>query len=244
MTHRIGLITDVHGNLEGLCAALAMLDDLGCDEILHLGDVVDIGPNSRECMDVLLSRKDVTCLLGNHDRDFVLNHAEARALSHVPTAHKKQVFASMSEQHRQAASKFPLSVERTCGGSKLLFCHYALVDAPFSWDVYPFMPLQTQPTAENLDEIFAHAEADAVFFGHKHEPCDIRGRLLYVDVGSVGCHPSPFARAAVIEYDNTHWSYRRLHTPYDVSRVRSKMKPMAAGDELFEFYYLHKHPNG
>ncbi len=242
---KIGVISDVHGNSEALIAALAMLDAVKCDEILHLGDVVDIGPDSRGCLEILLSRKDVICLLGNHDRDFVLNQTEVRAKSHVPAQHKKQVFGTLTQQMRQAVKAFPLSVERICGGQKLFFCHYALKDQPFDWNVFPFMPLQTEPSAEAFDEIFRGTKADAVFFGHKHEPCEFRGRMLYVDVGSVGCHPSTFARAVIIEYDDAHWSYRRLQTPYDIEAVRSRMhNEIVEGDALYDFYFLRKHPNG
>ena len=237
---RIGLITDVHGNADALNAALAMLDEYKCDEIFHLGDIVDIGPDSRECLTTLLSRKDVTCLLGNHDRDFVLRQTDVRYKSHVPSEHKQQVFGTLTEQMRQAVSRFPLSVTRICGGSKLMFCHYALVDKPFDWNVFPFMSLQLYPTAESLDDIFAGVDADAVFFGHKHEPCDIRGRMLYVDVGSVGCHPEPFARAVLIEYDDRSWRYIRLQAPYDGAGVRKRMKDMADGDALYEYYFLRK----
>lgn len=239
--NKIGVITDIHGNLEALTAVLRLLDEIGCDEILHLGDVVDIGPNSRECLELLLSRKDVTCLLGNHDRDFVLRETSVRVMSHVPSEHKKQVFDSMGEQLRHAVERFPLYAERVCGGQKLLFCHYALRNQPFDWNVYPFMPLQNQPTAEQFDEIFADVNADAVFFGHKHEPCDITGRLLYVDVGSVGCHRDPLARGVVIEYDDKSWSYRRVETQYDAEKVRGNMlRKMYAGGALYDYYFLHK----
>lgn len=238
---RIGVFTDVHGNLAALEAVLAMLDALHCDEILHLGDVVDIGPHSRACLEILLARKDVTCLLGNHDRDFVLNATETRHLSHVSGAHKKQVYGSLDEQMRQAVKNFPLFVKRNCGGQKLLFCHYALVPAPFDWKVFPFMPLQNLPSVEVFDEIFAGTDADAVFFGHKHEPCEFHGRALYVDVGSVGCHSEPFARAATIDYDDNSWSYTRVQAPYDLEEVHRRMhEDTVDGDALFDYYFLHK----
>lgn len=238
---RIGVISDVHGNLEALNAALSALDGLKCDEIIHLGDIVDIGPNSRECMETLLSRKDVTCLLGNHDRDFVLNHAEMRFKSHVPAEHKRQVFDSLTGEQRLRVRNFPLCAERICGGQKLLFCHYALKDEPFDWETFPFMPLQNNPSVEAFDEIFASMHGDAVFFGHKHEPCEFNGRMLYVDVGSVGCHPAPFARAVVIEYDENAWGYRRIEIPYDSESVRRRMhEDTVAGDALYDYYFARK----
>ena len=255
---KIGVISDIHGNLPALKAVLDLLDSEGCEEIIHTGDVVDIGAHSRECLDMLLARKDVTCLLGNHDRDFVVNQAEARKLSHVPTEHKRQVFASLSEQHRQRIKQFPLYVVRNCGGSKLLFCHYA-----FKNDLYHdnskdqvktddttrlfsacstlevFHRIAMPPSAEAFDGMFEQIDCDAVFFGHKHEPCDIVGNKLYVDVGSVGCHPDPKARAIIIEYDDTSWGYRRISVPYDMEETRKAMHAVACGEQLYNFYFLH-----
>lgn len=236
---KIGVITDIHGNLTALNAVLQLLDGEHCDEIIHTGDVVDIGPNSRECLELLLSRKDVTCLMGNHDRDFAVNETAVRNLSHVPAEHKQQVFATLTDGQRAAVAQFPLYLVRNCGGSKLLFTHYAFKHEPYTVSKFPFMPLQTNPTAEAFDQIFDGVDADAVFFGHKHEPCDIQGKRLYVDVGSVGCHPDPIARAIIIEYDDDTWNYRRVYTPYDMETTRSQMLDnLACGEQLYDFYFL------
>lgn len=236
---KIGVISDVHGNIDALNAILALLDKEGCEEIIHTGDVVDIGPDSHACLDLLLSRKDIICLLGNHDRDFAVNQTQVRNLSHVPTEHKQQVFATLTEEQRHRVRQFPLYVTRSCGTDNLLFCHYAFKQEPFSIDKYPFQPIAIPPSVEVFDEIFAGVDADAVFFGHKHEPCDIRGERLYVDVGSVGCHPEPKARAIVIEYDDTSWSYRRVYAPYDLESTHNLMlSKIACGQQLYDFYFM------
>lgn len=243
--HKIGVITDIHGNLAALKAVLQLLDGEQCDEIIHTGDVVDIGPYSRQCLELLLSRADVTLLLGNHDRDFVLNQAQVRHLSHVPTEHKQQVFATMTDSQRQIVSTFPLYVTRNCGKSTIAFTHYAFKPQWSGLDEFPFMPIQTEPTADKFDEIFAcldRLDCDAVFFGHKHEPCDIMGKRLYVDVGSVGCHPDPVARAIVIDYDDITWSYRRVTAPYDMEATHKAMSDHTVnGEQLYDFYFLRKH---
>ena len=245
MGKKIGVISDVHGNLTALKAILQLLDEEKCNEIIHTGDVVDIGPNSYECLELLLSRKDVTLTLGNHDRDFALNQTAVRNLSHVPAEHKEQVFATLTENQREIVKTFPLFVTRKCGKSTLVFTHYAFKQQTFEIEVFPFMPLQTEPTAEKFDEIFESLDglhADAVFFGHKHEPCDIVGKRLYVDVGSVGCHPDPVARGIVIEYDERAWNYRRVYAPYDMEKTRNQMVDnLACGQHLYDFYFLRKH---
>lgn len=236
---KIGVITDAHGNLAATTAILNYLDELGCDEIIHTGDVVDIGPCSRECLELLLSRDNVTLLLGNHDRDFALNEYTARKLSHVPTEHKKQVFETMTDELREKVSRFPLYTARKCGKDTLLFCHYAFKQQPFDITKYPFWDIVNPPTAEDFDRMFDGQNCQAVFFGHKHEPCDVVGKRLYVDVGSVGCHPEPYARGVVIEYDDNTWSYKRVTAPYDMDATRVKLtKETACGEQLYDFYFM------
>ena len=236
---KIGVISDVHGNIIALRAILSYFDEVGCDEIIHTGDVVDIGPCSRECLETLLSRRDVTLLMGNHDRDFVYNEYVAKPLSHVPTEHKRQVFATLDDRLRDEVGKFPMFVTRECGLDTLLFVHYALKE-DYATNAFPFCPLIPKHNAEYYDEVFARWNCQAVFFGHKHEPCAIIGNKLYVDVGSVGCHPDSSARGIVIEYNDVTWKYRRVAVPYDMERTREDMKSVPAGEQLYNFYFLHK----
>lgn len=238
---KIGVISDVHGDLEALKTALPYLRNLGCEEIIHTGDVVDIGPHSRECLEMLL-RNGVLCLLGNHDKDFLLDHAYHGPLSHVSAKHKQYVFATMDENQRAQVARFPLFAERTLGGKKVIFEHYCRNNPEQA--NHSFHPIENHPSAEKFDEIYDGYDCDAVFFGHKHEPCEFVGKRLYVDVGSVGCHPEPLACGVVIEFDETHFDYRRFALPYNREQTRRDMTDgtLPSGDYLFDFYFLHK-PN-
>ena len=60
------LISDIHGNLEGLEAVLADIRAQKITEIYCLGDIVGYGPNPCECIDLVMEHCQV-CLLGNHD---------------------------------------------------------------------------------------------------------------------------------------------------------------------------------
>ncbi|MCM1440921.1 MAG: metallophosphatase family protein [Roseburia sp.] len=239
---KIGLISDVHGNYEALMAILKLFGEERCDEIIHTGDVVDIGPKSRECLELLLSLNNVVLTIGNHDRDFAIDDAVVRSFSHVPQEHKRAVFDSMDERLREEVKKFPLYVVRQLGRDKVVFTHYAFKQEPYDVQVYPFLPFVTSPAAELFDEQFKGLDCNAVFFGHKHEPCDIRGERLYVDVGSVGCHPEPYARGIIIEYDENNWSYRRVGVPYDMAKTRTEIMDVACGEQIYDFYYLRKKP--
>ncbi len=233
---KIGVISDVHGNLQALQVALQFLKEQNCQEIIHTGDVVDIGANSLECLQLLL-QNGVKCVLGNHDIDFVNRNSTYKPLSHVSARHKQHVFAQM-EQYRETVARFPLFEQRILGGKTVIFEHYCRTGSHDGNQL--FKTIATHPSAEIFDEMYANYRCDAVFFGHKHEPCDVIGQRLYVDVGSVGCHPEPLAQGIVIGYDDVHFSYQRFSLPYDVNTAKTAMEHVPDGQYLFDFYYLHK----
>jgi predicted phosphodiesterase len=238
MAHIIGIFSDTHGNLQALDSILRYFDSVPVDEIIHLGDSINMGGDSKACTERLLATPNCTTLLGNHDFDFVHNRAFHSPMSHVSEAHKKQVFASLGEQLRQKVAQFPVIVYRQHGGKRFAFCHYALKN-PIGDCGYMFLPLENDPTAEKFDKMFASLEADVVFFGHKHEPCDIMGNKMYVDVGSVGCHELPFARGIVLTFnDDGTYSYARNFIPYDRSATKAAVvEGVPDGKFIFDFYF-------
>lgn len=63
---KIGIIGDIHGYLEALENALCLLEKIGVDEIVCLGDVVDGGEQNDECV-ALLKQRNIKTVKGNHD---------------------------------------------------------------------------------------------------------------------------------------------------------------------------------
>ena len=63
---RTALISDIHGNHDGLMAVLTDIEAQACDRIVCLGDLVDGGLQSVEVVEELRSR-DVLIVRGNHD---------------------------------------------------------------------------------------------------------------------------------------------------------------------------------
>jgi serine/threonine protein phosphatase 1 len=71
-------VGDVHGNLEALDDLLRQLRSVvsGADVVVFLGDYIDRGPNSKECVDAILALQhdiaaEVVCLCGNHEDWFL-----------------------------------------------------------------------------------------------------------------------------------------------------------------------------
>ena len=64
--NKIGILSDIHGNYEALQTVLAELDAMNVSEIYCLGDVVGYYSQVNECCDEL-RRREIPCLMGNHD---------------------------------------------------------------------------------------------------------------------------------------------------------------------------------
>jgi len=64
---RLGLVSDVHSNLEALTAVLRELERANVDGLVNLGDVVGYHANPNECL-TLLHRTGARSIAGNHDR--------------------------------------------------------------------------------------------------------------------------------------------------------------------------------
>ena len=63
------IYSDVHGNLP---AFESMLKKVGlCDRYISLGDLVNYGPWSNECVDLAMSLPNSTLLMGNHEQAFI-----------------------------------------------------------------------------------------------------------------------------------------------------------------------------
>ena len=63
---RYAIISDIHGNLEGLNTVMEHAKSNGVDKFVCGGDVVGYNANPKECMDIVRGL-DMPCVMGNHD---------------------------------------------------------------------------------------------------------------------------------------------------------------------------------
>ncbi len=68
MSRLVGVLTDIHGDIFALDAALARLHQMGCNPILCTGDLIEMEPFGEEVIQRLKSEKNVICIKGNHER--------------------------------------------------------------------------------------------------------------------------------------------------------------------------------
>lgn len=62
----IAIISDIHGNYEALKEVLSKIEEMNISKVYCLGDILGYYPQINECCDEL-KKRDVKCVMGNHD---------------------------------------------------------------------------------------------------------------------------------------------------------------------------------
>jgi putative phosphoesterase len=160
---KVGIVSDLHGNVEGLLQALDIIGD--ADEILCLGDSINDFRFSNEVV-ALLKARGARVIQGNHEEGFFAPQgARARASAWID----RGLLAWLADR--------PQSLALEVGGKKLLAVHSTPWE-PRGAYVYPHSAQLAR---------FAEAEADIVLYGHTHHQLVRRvGRVLVINPGSAG----------------------------------------------------------
>jgi predicted phosphodiesterase len=210
---KIGIITDAHANFPALKAALAALDQEGCDLVVHTGDAVGIGPHPAEVLERLINRPHTHLLMGNHDEWFAFGLPRPRPswMSAEEMEHQHWTHDQLTATMQQAVATWPYSLDLAFRDIHTLFCHYRRAD-----DGSGFTPIIKEPRAQDLDRLFSQTEAQFIFYGHHHPMSDLSGRARYINPGALGCNPEPQARFAILEVsDDARPNLRFGSVPYD-----------------------------
>jgi putative phosphoesterase len=214
---RIAVITDVHGNLPALEAALGAIERAGCDVVYHTGDAIAIGPYPAECLDRLLHTPRFRCLMGNHDAWFAhgLTQPHPRLMSDGEVAHEHWVHSMLAPELRANVAHWPYSIEEEWAGVRCAFTHYGLATSGQN-----FAGVIPGPSAATLDRLFASYQVPLVFYGHDHAASGVQGRSRYINPGSLGCFSAPIARFVMLDFpSNGDYTLRRRAVAYDDSAL-------------------------
>jgi predicted phosphodiesterase len=215
---RIHVITDVHGNLPALQAALSAMGREGGDAIYHTGDAVGIGPFPAECLDMLLSTPRLHNVMGNHDAWLAHGLPEPTPpwMGEGETRHQRWTHAQITPELREAVAAWPYTLRQEFEGVPALFTHYGLAENGTN-----FRAIVRDPSGADLDSLFEDPDAALAFYGHHHPHSDLQGRRTrYVNPGSLGCHTEPVARYAVAEFARGRFTVEHRAVGYDDAPLR------------------------
>lgn len=188
--NKIGIISDIHGNYEALKTVLAELDRMGITEIYCLGDVVGYYSQVNECCDEL-RRRNIPCLMGNHDWYMASGGfcPRSKSVNDCLVYQRKVITQENIEWLRT------FDVQRFVGSLHMV--HGGWAD--------PIDEYLTEPNAE----YFARIEGKNFVSGHTHiQSLYTFGDQTYCNPGSVGMPRDNDPRAAFATFDGTFQLHR------------------------------------
>ncbi len=207
----IALISDVHGNYEALKSVLADIDKKNIETIICLGDIVGYYSQVNECCDEL-RRRNVQCLMGNHDWYLASGTLCERSRSVNDCLAYQKLIITKDNLEWVRSFKTMISSHGLC-----------MVHGGWNNPIDEYI----EPSKEYFDKI------DGLYFcsGHTHiQRVADYGDKLYCNPGAVGQPRDGDNRAAYAIFDNGEFTLCRV--AYDYKRVGELMEE--AG---FEKYY-------
>lgn len=163
---KLGLLSDIHGDFTGMVKALAILDQAAVDGIICAGDVADRGPDADLAVEELL-RRDIPCVLGNHD--ITIAKFENRVRNPKRIEELKRLGRIVKPETSDYLRHLPPHRVLTYDSHTVLVAH----GAPWS-DVVSIFPDARMSMLERLDTYASKAEADTLILGHTHQPMHIK----------------------------------------------------------------------
>lgn len=193
---RIGLISDVHCNVEALDFAVAKLAG-EVDEILLAGDALYEYRFSNEVLESIQGNS-IRYIIGNHEMVLLGPHGQ-RARS-APTVRQSNL---------DFLTSAPSQIRTRVGGKEIMMVHGS------PWEPYNQYLCATSPELLRCAEL----DADVLILGHTHIPmCQRIGRTLVVNPGSLGNSREPGHTGTV--------SYAVLDTHTDEFAVHRFANPL------------------
>jgi predicted phosphodiesterase len=225
---RLGIFSDVHGNMEALDAVLKALKGEDVNLTICLGDLVGYGPDPNQCVEKVMEASDIV-LAGNHDYAAVNLESTEHFNECARTAIEwtNEVLTSASQD---ILAKLPL-IETI---DNILTVH-ATPEQPEQWHYIT--------SAEDAYRNLVNMSVPICFVGHSHVPMafiqqeeeqillqsaaevDIQpGQKVIINVGSVGQPRDGDPRAAYGIFDMKENKFNLKRLAYAVRKVQEKMQ--------------------
>lgn len=168
---KIGIVADIHAQLDSLQKALVIFEREGVEQIICAGDVVEKGFDG-DAVVRLLQKKKIPCVRGNHDEAAISNQRWFRQNMDAEIVHKTLMGLEQGDTSLETRlltdrtivylQTLPFALRFVWEGQKILLVH----GSPNSNSQYL---VANMPDAF-LRHIMEGVDADIIIVGHSHSP--------------------------------------------------------------------------
>jgi putative phosphoesterase len=220
---RVGIISDIHGNLPALEAVMEDIQSRNFDALYCLGDLVGYGAFPNEVTEAIKA-SGMPTIMGNYDDGVGFDRDECGCAYRDPEeaarGHRSLMWTRQQATDSTKAFLRELvpQIRTEIDGKRVLLVH----GSPRRMNEYLF----EDRALSSFQRLAASSEADIIIFGHTHRPyTKLVDGVLFVNAGSVGKPKDRDWRAcyAILEpAAATPAEFIRL--PYDIDRAMAAIR--------------------
>ena len=252
MKKRYAIITDIHGNIEGLNAVLEDIKTKDVDDIFCLGDVIDIGTDSKECVDRLIEL-NIKTILGNHELYLLRGTDIEPTIIGEEKEHYKWVKESLTDKEIEFIKSCPLYYEinidydEKISSKKIVLCHYLIKDEKLN------QPFEENHLKKDVNLWIKYNNSNTIYvIGHLHKSFNINevdgisgdyiestGELTNIEiVDSAGCSYDDNVSYIIIEIDKSI-KFTKVKVKFDREKFIDKMNKTDFPDKknIMKYFY-------
>ena len=237
---KIGIISDLHSNIDSLKTVFEEFKRERIDKIICVGDVIGIGPYSKECVDFIIKNKEmfISIIRGNHE-NYLIRGCPKNVHNRLLSDNEREMHSWNHKQLGERQIEFIRSwndrAELLINNVRIIVEHYPMNSEGKFKEFYKI------PTLEQIHELCKEKECDVFIFGHTHEDIYYEDEnKKYINPGSLGCPiKNGAANFGILEIENNTIKYKQCMKKYNVDKVieeiRSLSYPMY--EKMIDIFY-------
>ena len=244
---KVGILSDVHANLEALTAVLEDLDRRSVDRILFLGDAVGYGADPAPCLE-MLEKAAFRFVAGNHDHAAGNDQEGLENFNEEAAAAIRWTRGVLAQEAKERLQGLPLD----CFEGPLHLVH----GSPYKPDHWHYVM-----SVQDAERGFGASESRVIFVGHSHIPAayveveckrhftgvmrrikvedpeslQLEPQYRYIlNAGSIGQPRDGDPRSAYAIFEPEAGTYTLVRVPYDVEKASGKIRKAGLPEGLAE----------
>lgn len=223
---KVGIISDIHGNIKALEAVLQELKNKNIEKIIVLGDLIGGAPMSEEVVQKIIVLQDKLIIVkGNREAHLIEGlpkfvHDEKFEVTQEQKDAHKYLENELSNKSKEFIQDLPRKIDCELEGKKIYVSHYPLDSKG------KFRKHIKKANAVECEELFSGIDADIYLYGHTHiENYHIINGKMYINPGALGCpSKTDLAPYGILNIENEKVIYEQLYAKYNVQEVIDYMK--------------------
>lgn len=238
---RIGILADIHGNLEALQAVLKQLKQEEVEKYIQCGDIIGYGPDAEACVRRVARLPLLASVMGNHDAILAFP-----TLGNLFNLDAKLALEGSVPGLSETSCDYLRTLPATVKGDNFTALHGTPLD-----------PVKEYfHSIEQFNIYYKMWQGQVLFVGHTHVPFYIKGsartchmylnqqekhtielnnKCRYViNPGSIGKPRDRNPHASCGIWDTTNNTFTFLRVPYDFGITQAKMRKQGFPSFLIE----------